>query len=139
MACITSGKVHDSKIAKSLSFPKGSAVVFDNAYINFEWLKDLDSNRIYFVTRAKDNMNYNILSEFEIEARNKDSVLEDLDVTLNGFYSLNKYSGKLRLVRYYDQETDRELVFMTNNLSWTATTVAEMTMASIQFNYVYTG
>ena len=45
---------------------------------------------------------------------------------LTGFYSLKDYPDKLRRVKYYDAETEKTLVFLTNNFSLPALTIAQL-------------
>ena len=125
-ADLTSGKTHDVTIAKAQEYPKGSILVFDRAYINYRWLNILDSKNIYFVTRSKSNMAYRITESYEIPEKDKGYILEDVDIELSGHYSSQDYPRKLRLVRIWDEETRKELVFLTNNRFWTARTVAEI-------------
>jgi hypothetical protein len=125
-ADLTSGKVHEINIARQTEYPKGSVLVFDLAYIDFNWLSILDSKSIFFVTQAKDNMVYYVVQEYEIKPKDEGYILEDVDVELAGYQSFHNYPGKLRLVRIWDEELEREMVFMTNHLFWTARTVAEI-------------
>ena len=43
---------------------------------------------------------------------------------LTGFYTAKDYPEKLRRVKYYDQESERTFVFLTNNMEVTAAQVA---------------
>lgn len=115
---------HDNKVAKEISFPPGSIVVVDRGYVDYSWFKLLDTRKIFFVTRAKDNMDFEVVENFIIPDHQKETVLEDQDIELSGFYSKQKYPGKLRKIRFYDKENKREFTFLTNNRSWTASTVA---------------
>ena len=54
-ADLTSGQVHEINVARKTEYPKGSVLVFDMAYIDYNWLHILDSKSVFFVTRAKDN------------------------------------------------------------------------------------
>lgn len=125
-ADLTDGKTHDMTIAKAQEYPQESILVFDRAYVHFEWMNKLDSKRIYFVTRSKSNMSYRITDRYEIPKKDKGFVLEDVDIELTGVNSSQVYPKKLRLVKIRDKETHKELVFLTNQRSWTATTVAEI-------------
>lgn len=52
-AYITDGKTHDIKPARNHTFPPDSVIVADRAYVDFEWLNNLDSTHVTFVTRLK--------------------------------------------------------------------------------------
>lgn len=123
---MTVGKKHDVAAAKELSFPSGSILIMDKAYIDYQWLYNLDSNNIFFVTRAKDNMQYEVVEEFEIPEKEKNLVLEDKDICVTGFYSASNLPIILRLVKIYDEDMKREITFLTNNRSWVASTVAAL-------------
>jgi hypothetical protein len=58
---MTDGKTSDIEIAEKLSFPKGSILAIDRAYIDFNFLHDLDSTGVFFVTRAKSNIDCDIV------------------------------------------------------------------------------
>ena len=49
-AVISEGKQHDSKAAQQVQFPAQSVLVVDRAYVDFDWLYNLDSNDVFFVT-----------------------------------------------------------------------------------------
>ena len=50
----------------------------------------------------------------------------DCNIKLTSHKCKNEYPKMLRMVRYWDEENQNELVFITNNFSWTATTVAQI-------------
>ena len=123
---VSDGKKHDVTAAKDIPLPSGSVVVMDKAYVDFKWLNVLDSTGVFFVTRAKQNMQYRVLVSHKIKREDKSWLLEVKDVELTGFYPQRYYPDTLRLVRIWDEENQAELTFLTNNLSWTASTVAEL-------------
>ena len=125
-ADLTSGKVHEINIARQTQYPKGSVLVFDMGYIDFKWLHVLDSRSIFFVTRAKDNMDYQIVKDYGTIKMDNDHILEDVSIILSNPQSYQNYPGRLRLVKIWDKELNCEMTFMTNNFSWTAKTVAEI-------------
>lgn len=123
---VSDGKKHDVTAAKEIILPPGSVVVMDKAYVDFKWLNVLDSTGVFFVSRAKDNMQYEVLKKHKIDKKDKNWLLEHKEVKLTGFYSQQYYPGTLRLVRIWDERNQRKLTFLTNNFSWTASTVAEL-------------
>ncbi|MFC1734121.1 IS4 family transposase [candidate division KSB1 bacterium] len=125
-AHVTDGKKHDVQVAKQISLPSGSVILIDKAYIDFQWLNILDSNGCFFVTRAKDNMDYEIVNDYNIYKKDEHCVLQDMDILLEGVVTSKKYHKKLRVIRFWDEQQKRELTFLTNNLSWTATTIAKL-------------
>ena len=119
---LTDAKTHEIKVAKEMSFPKGSVVVVDRGYLDFSWLKVLDSRGCFFVTRAKSNMAYQFKEQYDVEGE----VLEDQDIYLTTYASKKEYGSLLRRVRFLDSTTGKEYVFLTNNRHWDAQTVADI-------------
>lgn len=123
---ITDGKQHESKIAKSMSFPKGCVVVVDRGYVDYAWMNVLDSTGCFFVTRAKSNMKYTLVKTVKGEELRAGGILEDQLVELGGLAN-QRYAGKkMRLVRVWDSTKNVEYEFLTNNFSWKPATVAAL-------------
>lgn len=81
---ITDGKTHESKVAKAHSFPKGCVVVVDRAYVDFAWMRVLDSNDCFFVTRIKSNMQYTLVKQVQSDALRSVGILADQVIELTG-------------------------------------------------------
>ncbi len=124
-AVITDGKTHDINAAKDTVFPAESVLVVDRAYVDFEWLNNLDSSGVFFVTRLKSNADVQIVEEFLTNEKH-DHILSDQDIKLTGFYTHKKYPKHLRIVKVYDEINDQYLVLLTNQLSWTADTISQL-------------
>jgi len=133
---VTDGKQHDITVAKS-SFPiiPDSIYCYDKAYIDFPWFRRINDDKAFFVTRAKDNMAYRITGQQEIP-ENK-GILMDAVIELTGFYSKQDFPHPLRLVRYYDAETDRTFDFITNNFALSAYTIAQIYKARWQIEVFF--
>ena len=100
-----------------------SIVSVDRAYIDYNWLNLLDSHRVWFVTRAKSNIDCVITGQHPVRAK---GVVSDLTIRLNGIKTRELYPKELRLIEFYDEETKKTLVFLTNNFKLSARTVAEI-------------
>lgn len=122
---MTEGKRHDSKITPVASFPAGSVVVMDRGYFKIDFLNNLDSNRVYFVTRLKDYVEVESVQSFLTNGR-KEHILSDDEVKLLGQRASNRYPKTLRVVQVYDHLTGQHLSLLTNNLSWTADTISQL-------------
>jgi hypothetical protein len=122
---MTDGKTSDIEIAEKLSFPKGSILTIDRAYIDFNFLHNLDSTGVFFVTKAKINMDYEVVKLLSLpkESQNIDS---DKQIRLIGQQTKDKYKKILRLVQVIDPETGEIIPLLTNNLSWTSKTISEL-------------
>jgi uncharacterized protein DUF4372/DDE family transposase len=119
---ITDGKVHDVNILDVLAPEAGSIYVMDKAYIDFERLYTLHQNSAFFVTRAKINTGLKRLYSNPVDRAT--GIRCDQIAVLTGFYSKKSYPEKLRRVKYFDSDSGRKLVFLTNNFSLPAITIA---------------
>ena len=108
---ITDGRCHDSNVLDMLV--PNAIYTMDKAYIDFEALARIDTEKAYFVTRAKDNMKYEIVSShYNIDTST--GLLEDHRIRLTGVKSSKLYSKELRLIKYCDKETGENLTFISN-------------------------
>jgi hypothetical protein len=123
---LTEGKTHEIQVARKLNLPEDSILVFDMGYYDFAWWKHLDSKNIWFVTRAKGNLAYEVVEEFDVTEEKDSCVLKDCNVRLTSEKGRKEYGKMLRMVHYWDEKNQNLLVFLTNNRSWTATTVAQI-------------
>ena len=127
---ITDGKVHDVNILDILATEPGSFYVMDRGYLDFQRLYTLHQTSAFFVIRAKSNMQSRRLYSHPVD---KSTGLQcDQTILLTGYYTAKDYPDKLRRVRYYDLETDKRLVFLTNNFSLPALTIARLYKARWQ-------
>ena len=122
---LTDGKTHDVKEAHNVVFPAESVLVVDRAYVDYKWLYNLDSSGVFFVTRLKSNADIEVMESFLTNDKHE-HILSDQDIELTGFYSSKKYPKTMRIVKVYDAENDKNLVLLTNNLSWTADTISQL-------------
>lgn len=128
-AVVDTAKYHDSKKAWEVCAPlrAGEIVVFDKAYVDFVHLNELDERGVFWVSRAKDNMQYRVLEELATPSHR--CILRDQIIELTGYRTQTNYEGKiLRLVEARIEVEGKEMVmqFITNNLDWSAWTVAEL-------------
>lgn len=126
---ITEGRVADIVMFKKINMDrleKGSIIVFDRAYIDYEWWKKMNNNELFFVSRTKINQNIFVIGQHKaVLERN---ILAD-DIVMLGSYdviSKEKYPERLRQIRYWDEENRKQLVFLTNNFDLTAGQIAEI-------------
>ena len=122
---VTDGKRHDVRVVKDNKFPLSpdSIISVDKAYIDYTWLNSLNEQGVWFVTRAKSNIDYTVVGQHPISGK---GVLSDEQISLQGQLTKAKYSKKLRLIRYYDDEREKMLTFLTNNFKLAATTIAQI-------------
>lgn len=122
---ITEAKKHELPVArdtwKKWNLVKESILVFDRAFIDYEWFNDLDEEDIFFVTRAKSNMQYVAIEQQEVTEKN---VLKDEIIELVLEEAEKAYPKKLRLITYWDKENQKEFKFITNNFELSPATIA---------------
>jgi hypothetical protein len=126
---VTNGRCHDLKVVQdeSYGFPQllpDSIVTVDRAYIDFIWFNNLRLQRIYFVTRAKQNLKFEVIGQ-HTRPKNK-AVVSDQIIRLTDKETKKDYPENLRLVTLYDKEKEQEFIFITNNFKLAAATIAEL-------------
>jgi hypothetical protein len=121
-ACITTGKIHEVRIARMLNFPAGSIVVVDRGYVDFNLFRSWDEAGVFFVTRQKGNAHYRIVEERAIP-KNRNILRDDI-IELLGHYTHKKYPEQLRRIELWDEENEQLIVLLTNHLEFGATTIA---------------
>ena len=119
---ITEGKVHDVKVAWSLSFEPGTVVVDDRGYNDYRLFSKWTEEQVYFVTRMKDNASYTIVEHREVPQNR--SVIKDQIIFLNGSGAWEKCPYPLRRVEVWDEEKQQTLIFLTNHFNFGASTIA---------------
>ena len=110
---ISKASVHDVNILDMISYETGSFYIIDKAYIDFKRLNHINSQGSFFVTRAKENIRFKRIYSYPVDK--SIGVLVDQLGKLEGYYSQKHYPRKLRRIKYYDQEHQKELIFLTNN------------------------
>jgi putative transposase len=121
---ITDGKVHDTTVAKEVPIPKGSYLAIDRAYHDFNQYKSYNDNKIRFVTRKKTNAKYAIVKSHQVDTST--GLLSDETVEFTGYQTHKKYPYPLRIIRYWDSETEKELEFLTNDFKLDAFTITQI-------------
>ena len=120
-AVITEGKKHEVRVARQMRFAPGTILVFDRGYTDYEWFASLIQQGVYFVTRLKENADYGVVENLAIpqgRGVRRDQVIF--------FYKLAKagIDAYFRRIEFYDEETDRVLVFLTSHMGLAAATIA---------------
>ena len=121
---ITEGKLHDVNILDVMAPEPGAFYIMDRAYLDFARLHTLHLNAAHFVLRAKKNTKLRRLYSNEVD-RTTGLICGQVVVT-DGITSSNDYPDKLRRIKYVDRETDKTLVFLTNDFVLPPLTIAEL-------------
>jgi len=120
---VTDCKYHDSNVLDQIIYESDAIYIMDKAYVDFKALYRINAHNSYFVTRAKSSLKY-IIIEQNYNIDEKTGLRADKIIELTVAKSKKLYPEKLRLIEYYDAETDNYLVFMTNNFEVTALEVS---------------
>jgi len=121
---ITDGKVHDVKALDDIIIEAGAIYIMDRGYLDFKRLYAMHQSLGFFVTRAKNNFDFKRLYSQPVDKST--GVQCDQIILLNGFYARKNYPEKLRRIRYFDADNDKTLVFITNNFTLPAVTIADL-------------
>ena len=120
---ITTASVYDSKAMPEIPYETGAYYVFDRGYNNFGELYRIQRMESFFVVRAKSNLQYRCV---KWKRRLPKNILTDAEIELTVYKSRKDYPENLRLVRYYDEEQDREFMFLANAMDLTAQQIADL-------------
>jgi len=123
-AHITDGRTHEVRIARNLSFPKGSMLVIDRGYVDYALFARWKNEGVFFVSRQKGNANYTVIEERPVPANR--SIVKDQLIALNVYYSKKHYPHPLRRIEVWDEMKKESIVLFTNHLSFGATTIASI-------------
>jgi hypothetical protein len=121
---LSDGKTHDTKVLDMLVFEPGAFYVMDRGYMDFQRLFRLHQAGAFFVTRAKNNLRARRV--YSAPTDRDTGVIADQRVTLEGFYAIQDYPEHIRRIRFADPTTGQTLIFLTNNTSLPATTIAAL-------------
>lgn len=127
---ISDGKMHDARALDLLILEANALYVFDRAYTDYKRLYRFVESDADFVTRSRRNTQYRRIYSRPIETDK--GVRCDQIIALAGETSQRDYPDQLRRIRYRDKETGKTLVFLTNNLSLPASTIANLYRARWQ-------
>jgi IS4 transposase len=121
-AVITPGKTHDVTVGRTLRFESGTIAVFDKGYVDYQWWKQITEDGAYFVTRLKDDLQYEVIGKRETPQNSH--VRRDVDILVKPYRQ--DFELKLRLVTVWDEDQQEEITFLTNHLKFGATTIARI-------------
>ena len=121
---ISRGNLHDVNVLDELVFEPGAIYIMDRGYLDFARLFRIKEASAFFVTRSKKNTQFRRLYSHDTDRTT--GVIADQTITLTGVASCNDYPESLRRIVYRDPETNKRLVFLTNNFSLAARTIAAL-------------
>jgi hypothetical protein len=129
---ISKGKLHDVNFLDFIEWIAGAYYVMDRGYLDFGRLYRIHQSKAFFVTRAKSNTCFTVVKSRPVD---KSSGLRcDQTVLLKHASSRKEYPEYLRRIKYYDKETGKRFVFLTNNFDLPAKVIADIYKARWQID-----
>lgn len=122
--CITDAKTHDVKFLDMVAFEAGAYYIMDRGYLDYERLFKINSSGAFFITRAKSNLSFERL--YSNEVKKELGIKCDQIIKFSSFYAIKKYPEKLRRIKYFNKETNKYYVFLTNDFNIEAKSVADL-------------
>jgi hypothetical protein len=127
---ISDGKLGDVNVLDILVLEAGAIYVMDRGYLDFARLYVMHQAQAFFVTRAKSNTRLQRVYSAAVDRST--GIICDQTIALTGATSRKDYPEHLRRIRFKDPETDKTLVFLTNNVTLPAATLCALYKARWQ-------
>jgi len=121
---ISDGKLHDVNALDELTIEPGAFYVMDRGYLDFARLHLIEAQSAFFVIRAKRGMRFVRLHSLPVDRSS--GLRSDQIIRLTVYYSQQGYPDRLRRIRFFDAETQRFFIYLTNNFALPALTIAKL-------------
>ena len=112
---ITDGKTHEVNILDKIIYETGGFYIMDRGFLDYQRLYHINEQDAYFVIRGKVNMKFKCVKSWKVDKET--GVQCDQTIKLTNFYAEQEYPKSLRRIKYFDKETQKQFVFITNNFS----------------------
>ncbi len=119
---ISDGKLHDVNVLDILIAEPGAFYVMDRGYVDFRRLYAMHQALAFFVTRAKRRFQFR--RRYSRGVDKTTGLRCDQTIILTGVDTATCYPAPMRRIVYFDAETDKRFVFLTNNFLLPALTIA---------------
>jgi len=119
---ISTANTHDVNAMDMLVYEPEAYYIFDRAYVDFQRLFKITQHSAFFVVRAKSNLRFSRM--YSLKCNKENGVKCDQIGKLTGFYISKDYPQKVRRIKYFDKETKRIFVFLSNNFELSAEEIA---------------
>jgi hypothetical protein len=121
---ISHGKMHDVTALDHLAPEPGAFYVMDKGYVDFRRLQRIEEHSAFFLGRAKKNLDYSRRARRVVDQTT--GLRCDQTIVLTGPKSSRLYPGPLRRIGYWDTDNETRFVFLTNNFTLPALTIADL-------------
>jgi hypothetical protein len=119
---MTNGKVNDVNYLDQVLFESGAFYIMDRGYLDFERLHMIHTKGAFFVTRSRANLLFE--RRYSRDTDRASGILCDQTIFLTGTDTRRKYPDTLRRIKYRDAHTGHVYVFLTNNVTVSASSIA---------------
>ena len=128
MVNISQAKLHDRYGLENNVFEKDTIIVEDRGYFDFSLMMARINAENIFVTRIKNNTLYKTIEEKELPDDKEQDILKDEIIELASKNAIESgiNAQKLRLVHVYKEDENKVIEIITNQLDWSARTVADL-------------
>ena len=127
-AIIDTARDADAKRAREVcaGIKDGEIVIFDKAYVDFDHLWSLTERGVFWVTRAKENLQFTVLASYPVKADG--AIVSDELVGLANAGSRQAYPELMRrVVAWVEVDGQKRLMtFLSNQLTWSPENIAEL-------------
>lgn len=127
-AIIDTAREADAKRSREVcaGIKDGEIVIFDKAYVDFDHLGDLTLRGVYWVTRAKENLQYEVVESYPVKEGGK--IVSDELIGLKNAGSQKAYPDLMRRVVAWVEVDGKErlMTFLSNHLTWSAESIAAL-------------
>jgi transposase len=121
---VSNGKLHDVHALDMLRPEAGALYVMDRAYVDFGRLHRLHRSGAFFVTRAKSNLKAHRV--YSAASDRASGVIADQTIALDGLTTRQDYPDHLRRIRFRDPDSQKTLIFLTNQTDLPALTICDL-------------
>jgi hypothetical protein len=119
---VTEGKTSEIKVARTLRFTPGTILAIDRGYIDYAWFRELTQEEVYFVTRMKGNAVYEVKEELQVPQNS--NVVRDQIIYFPRLKRAGEEPVLFRRVEIWDADKQEAIMFLSNLLTFGATTIA---------------
>jgi hypothetical protein len=120
----STASVHEVNALDLINFEANSFYIMDRGYVDYKRLYNIHCCNAFFITRAKGRMDCRRIKSYPSDKAN--GVRCDQSILLNNFYPARDYPEKIRRIKFYDHESKKTFIFLTNNFYLKATEVARL-------------
>ena len=121
---VSEGSLHEVNALDELVIEPGAYYIMDRGFVDFARLYRFTIGQAFFIIRAKENLDFRIRESRPVDHQR--GLLSDQTISLRGPLSRQRYPVPLRRVSFTDKRSGKHLVFLTNNFTLAASTIAKL-------------